>query len=56
MTMVVVTHEMGFASQVGDRLIFMDAGRIIEEGEPSKVMKNPQSERLKDFLGHVKHH
>jgi len=56
MTMVVVTHEMGFASQVGDRLIFMDEGIIVEEGEPGIVMKNPQSERLKDFLGHVKHH
>jgi len=56
MTMVVVTHEMGFASQVGDRLIFMDEGIIVEEGEPSIVMKNPKSERLKDFLGHVKHH
>ncbi len=56
MTMVVVTHEMGFASQVGNRLIFMDDGRIVEEGKPGDVMKNPQSERLKDFLGHVKHH
>jgi len=56
MTMVVVTHEMGFASQVGDRLIFMDDGRIVEEGKPGEVMKNPQSDRLKDFLGHVKHH
>ena len=56
MTMVVVTHEMGFASQVGDRLIFMDDGRIVEEGKPGLVMKNPSSERLRDFLGHVKHH
>ena len=56
MTMVVVTHEMGFASQVGDRLIFMDEGRIVEEGKPAEVMKNPQSSRLLDFLGHVKHH
>ena len=56
MTMVVVTHEMGFASQVGDRLIFMDHGKIIEEGKPSAVMKNPKSERVKDFLAHVKHH
>lgn len=56
MTMVVVTHEMGFASQVGDRLIFMDDGRIVEEGQPTIVMKNPQSDRLKDFLSHVKHH
>jgi glutamine transport system ATP-binding protein len=56
MTMVVVTHEMGFAAQVGDRLIFMDDGRIVEEGKPGEVMKDPKSERLKDFLGHVKHH
>lgn len=56
MTMIVVTHEMGFASQVGDRLIFMDEGTIVEEGKPEEVMKNPRSERLKDFLGHVKHH
>jgi len=56
MTMVVVTHEMGFASQVGNRLIFMDDGRIVEEGVPSEVMKNPHSDRLRDFLGHVKHH
>jgi len=56
MTMVVVTHEMGFAAQVGNRLIFMDDGRIVEEGKPGEVMKNPKSERLKDFLGHVKHH
>ena len=56
MTMIVVTHEMGFASQVGNRLIFMDDGRVVEEGKPGDVMKNPKSERLKDFLGHVKHH
>lgn len=56
MTMAVVTHEMGFASQVGDRLIFMDDGKIVEEGKPEEVMKNPQSTRLTEFLGHVKHH
>ncbi len=56
MTMVVVTHEMGFASQVGNRLIFMDEGRIVEEGKPQEIMKNPTSERLKEFLAHVKHH
>ncbi|MGI9569298.1 MAG: amino acid ABC transporter ATP-binding protein [Desulfobulbia bacterium] len=56
MTMIVVTHEMGFAASVGDRLIFMDEGFIVEEGKPGEVMKNPQSDRLKDFLGHVKHH
>jgi len=47
---------MGFASQVGDRLIFMDEGLIVEEGKPGEVMKNPGSDRLKEFLGHVKHH
>ena len=41
MTMIVVTHEMGFAAQVGDRLIFMDEGRIVEKGKPGEVMKNP---------------
>jgi len=56
MTMVVVTHEMGFASQVGSRLLFMDDGRIVEEGKPTEIMRNPQSERLRDFLAHVKHH
>jgi len=56
MTMAVVTHEMGFASQVGDRLIFMDEGRIVEEGKPGEVMKKPGSDRLRDFLSHVKHH
>jgi len=56
MTMVVVTHEMGFASHVGSRLIFMDEGRIVETGKPTEVLKNPQSERLQDFLAHVKHH
>ncbi len=56
MTMIVVTHEMGFASQVGSRLIFMDEGKIVEEGIPTEVMKNPQTDRFKEFLGHVKHH
>lgn len=54
MTMVVVTHEMGFASQVGKRLLFMDEGRILEDGNPMELIKTPQSERLKDFLVHVK--
>ncbi|MFO7751338.1 MAG: glutamine ABC transporter ATP-binding protein GlnQ [Desulfobacteraceae bacterium] len=53
MTMVVVTHEMGFASQVGSRLLFMDEGRIAEDGDPKEMINNPQSERLKNFLGHV---
>jgi polar amino acid transport system ATP-binding protein len=55
MTMVVVTHEMGFAKQVGSRLIFMDEGRIVEQGSPAQTLNNPQSKRLKDFLGHIRH-
>jgi len=54
MTMVCVTHEMGFAAQVGNRLIFMDDGRIVEEGKPGDVMKNPKSERLKDFFNQIR--
>ena len=49
-TMVVVTHEMGFAREVADRVIFMDQGRIVEEGTPEEIFQNPKSERLKDFL------
>ena len=53
MTMVVVTHEMGFAREVGDRVIFMDGGRIIEEGTPEKMFEHPENARLKEFLGKV---
>ena len=53
MTMIVVTHEMGFARDVADRVIFMDGGVIVEEGAPEAVFDNPQSERTKDFLGHI---
>ena len=53
MTMVVVTHEMGFAREVGDRVIFMDGGKLIEEGSPYKLSTNPQSPRLQDFLAKV---
>ena len=53
MTMVVVTHEMGFAREVGNRVIFMDEGKIVEEGSPSDIFSNPQSDRLKDFLAKV---
>lgn len=49
-TMVVVTHEMGFAREAADRVIFMDVGKIIEEGTPEKIFNNPQSARLKEFL------
>jgi ABC-type polar amino acid transport system ATPase subunit len=50
MTMVVVTHEMGFAREVGDRVIFMDQGVIMEEGKPEQIFSNPQNERLRGFL------
>lgn len=53
MTMVVVTHEMGFAREVGTRVIFMDGGRIIEEAEPKEFFENPHNERLKEFLSKV---
>lgn len=53
MTMVVVTHEMGFAKEVGDRLIFMDGGKVVEEGDPSEIFANPQHPRTKDFLSKV---
>jgi ABC-type polar amino acid transport system ATPase subunit len=53
MTMVVVTHEMGFARDVGTRLIFMDEGRILEDGRPADVFDNPRDERCKSFLSHV---
>lgn len=53
MTMVVVTHEMSFAKEVGDRVLFIDEGVVHEEGTPEKIFDNPQSERLKTFLGKV---
>ncbi|TLS38083.1 amino acid ABC transporter ATP-binding protein [Pseudalkalibacillus caeni] len=53
MTMVVVTHEMGFAREVGDRVIFMDGGFIVEEKEPEQLFGNPENERTKAFLGKV---
>jgi glutamine transport system ATP-binding protein len=53
MTMVVVTHEMGFAREVGDRVIFMDGGYIVEEGEPSEIFNNPQNDRTKAFLSKI---
>lgn len=53
MTMVVVTHEMGFAREVGDRVVFMDGGYIVEEGSPDELFGNPQNERTKAFLGKV---
>ncbi len=53
MTMVVVTHEMGFAKQVGTRLIFMEHGKIAVDGTPRDVIDNPPNDRMKDFLQHV---
>ena len=53
MTMVVVTHEMGFAREVGSRILFMDEGRIVEQGAPSEVFDNPQHPRLREFLSKV---
>ena len=52
-TMVVVTHEMGFAREVADRIVFMDEGRIIEEGTPEHFFTNPENERTKAFLGKI---
>ena len=53
MTMVVVTHEMGFAREVGDRILFMDGGYIVEEGSPEEVFGNPKNERTQSFLAKV---
>ena len=53
MTMVVVTHEMGFAKEVADRVIFMDGGYIVEEGKPEELFNNPQHERTQDFLAKI---
>ena len=53
MTMVVVTHEMGFAREVGSRVLFMADGKVLEEGPPAEVFGNPQHPRLQDFLSKV---
>ncbi|MBO7122478.1 MAG: amino acid ABC transporter ATP-binding protein [Treponema sp.] len=53
MTMIVVTHEMGFAREVADRIVFMDGGYIIEEGSPEEILKNPKQERTISFLNKV---
>ena len=53
MTMVVVTHEMGFAREVGDRVLFMDEGLVVEEGTPGEIFENPQQQRTQDFLKKV---
>jgi ABC-type polar amino acid transport system ATPase subunit len=53
MTMVVVTHEMGFAREVGDRVLFMDHGQLVEEGTPDEIFTHPSNHRLQDFLAKV---
>jgi len=53
MTMIVVTHEMGFARQVANKVVFMDAGQIVEQGPPHEVLDNPQHQRTKAFLSKV---
>ena len=55
MTMAVVTHEMGFANEVADRVLFLDAGRILEQGAPAEILRNPKNERTRDFLRRVIH-
>ena len=56
MTMLVVTHEMGFARQVANRVIFMDAGEVVEENEPEEFFNSPKSERTKLFLSQILSH
>jgi general L-amino acid transport system ATP-binding protein len=56
MTMLCVTHEMGFARQVADRVIFMDKGEIVEEGRPAELFDNPKNERTRTFLSQVLSH
>ena len=51
--MVVVTHEMGFAREVGSRVLFMADGKLLEQGTPKEIFENPQNPRLKDFLAKV---
>lgn len=53
MTMIVVTHEMGFAKEVADRVIFMADGHIMEEGKPEEIFGNPQNERTQEFLNKI---
>jgi glutamate transport system ATP-binding protein len=56
MTMVVVTHEMGFARKAADRVVFMADGQIVEQASPEEFFDNPQSDRAKDFLGKILSH
>ena len=53
MTMIIVTHEMGFAREVADRVLFMDGGYIVEEGTPAEVFGSPKNARTRDFLNKV---
>ena len=55
MTMVVVSHEMGFARKVANRILFMEDGVIVEDGSPEQIFEHPKSERLREFLGKVLH-
>ena len=54
MTMIVVTHEMGFARDVADRVVFMDGGVVVEQGDPQEVINNPQHQRTKTFLSRIR--
>ena len=56
MTMMIVTHEMGFAREVADRVIYIHKGQIVEQGKPEEVFDNPQNERTQSFLGRVLKH
>jgi ABC-type polar amino acid transport system ATPase subunit len=56
MAMLIVTHEMGFAREVGDRVLFFDKGRIVESGKPADLFDNPQHERTQQFLSAILHH
>lgn len=53
MTMVIVTHEMGFAKEVADRVVYMDCGRIVEEGKPEDIFQNPKEERTREFISQI---
>jgi ABC-type polar amino acid transport system ATPase subunit len=56
MTMIVVTHEMGFAREVCNRIVFIDEGQIVEEGPPDEFFNNAQSQRARDFVDKILHH
>ena len=56
MTMIVVTHEMGFAREIADHVLFMDDGLVVEEGPPAELLERPREERTKTFLGLVMEH